>query len=269
MRVLVIGDCHGEMPEIPETEYDAVLAVGDICSGTDEMRNYMFEAIDNDKNWYELMGEESAKKEVEASIEEGHEILERLNSLGVPVYVVPGNWDWTFEDGGWEFLEGKGYPEMLSDYSNIQDLNFKVETLNGVDIIGYGPCAGPEIPQYEDDEPDSEEDLEEMKEEYRENKEKLEKLFEQSGNQKILLSHNAPHNTELDMIDNPDSPKDGHHYGSLIVRELVEAYQPVFNIAGHMHEAEGQEQIEHTLCVNTGIHNSYIIDLESQKIEEI
>jgi len=269
MKILVIGDCHGEMPEIPETEYGAVLAVGDICGGTDEMRKYMFEAIDSDESWYDLMGEEEAKEEVKASIREGHEILGKLDALGVPVYVVPGNWDWTNENNGWEFLNGKGYPEMLSDYSSIHNLNFELETLNGFDFVGYGPCSGPEIHQYEDDKPDSEEDLEEMKEKYEENKQELESLFQKSENKVILLSHNAPHDTQLDMINNPDSPKDGRHYGSLIVRELVEAYQPIFNIAGHMHEAEGQEEIGKTTCVNTGLHNSLMLDLENGEMRKL
>ena len=269
MKILVIGDCHGEVPEIPETSFDAVLAVGDICGGTDEMRKYMFEAIDSEKYWYELMGEEEAKEEVKASIREGHKILQKLESLGVPVYVVPGNWDWTSEDEGWEFLDGRGYPEMISDYSNVHDLNFELETLNGVDFIGYGPCSGPEVPQYEDDKPDSEEELEEIREAYEENKEELETLFEQSNNETVFLSHNAPHDTRLDMIDNPDSPKDGRHYGSLIVKELVEAYQPVYNVAGHMHESEGEEELGDTTCINTGFHNSLILNLENGAVKHL
>jgi len=269
MQILVIGDCHGEMPEIPDSNFDLILAVGDICGGTDEMRKYMFEAIDSNQTWYELMGEEKAKKAVKASIREGHQILEKLDSLGVPVYAVPGNWDWSQENNDWRFLEDKGFEKMLEKYENIQDINFETKDFEGVSFIGYGPCSGPEIPQYEDDKPETEEEMQNTKEEYQENKGKLETLFEESKNKVIFLSHNVPHGTELDMINNPDSPKHGRHYGSIIVKELVEQYQPVFNIAGHMHEAEGKETIDQTACVNTGIHNSLILDLENKEITEL
>ncbi|MFB6199510.1 MAG: metallophosphoesterase, partial [Candidatus Nanohaloarchaea archaeon] len=75
MKILIIGDCHGEKPEIPDEEFDLVLAVGDFCGGNDEMRSAMFEAIDTGKEWYEIFGVEEAKEAVEESIEEGKEIL--------------------------------------------------------------------------------------------------------------------------------------------------------------------------------------------------
>lgn len=260
MRILVIGDCHGRKPEIPDTEYDMVLAVGDICGGTDEMRTHMFQAIDSENRWYELMGEEKAKREVEKSIEDGREILEQLNNLQVPVFIVPGNWDWSREQSDWKFLEEKGYEQMVSEYENIHDLNFSREELGDFSFVGYGPCSGPELPQYEDDKPETDEELEEMREEYREKKEELQRLFERTGSRTIFLSHNAPNNTDLDMIENEDSPKHGRHYGSVIVRELVEEYGPEFNVAGHMHEGKGTDEIGETLCINTGLQNSLVID---------
>ncbi|MFB6159366.1 MAG: metallophosphoesterase, partial [Candidatus Nanohalobium sp.] len=148
MKALVIGDCHGEEPEIPDEGFDIVLVVGDVCGGTEEMRSKMFEAADTEKEWYELYGEEEAKKAVENSIREGKEILEELDSLGVPVLVVPGNWDWTGENSEWSFLEDRGYPGMLEGFDNVRNLNFSSFNLEDWNIVGYGPCSGPEIPQY-------------------------------------------------------------------------------------------------------------------------
>ena len=262
MKALIIGDCHGERPEIPENEeFDMILAVGDICGGTDEMRSAMFRARDEEKEWQEIFGEEEARREVEKSIEEGREILEQLDSLGVPVLIVPGNWDWTGENSEWEFLEGKGYPQMLEEFENIYNLNFNSREIEGWNFVGYGPCSGPEIPQYEDDEPETEEERENIQEDYREKKQKLEALMDESE-KTVLLSHNAPHNTLLDKIDNEDSPVHGRHYGSVIVRELIEKYSPEFSVAGHMHEAEGEETVEETECLNTGIYNVWILDTE-------
>ena len=260
MKALIIGDCHGEMPEIPEEGFDLVLCVGDICGGTDQMRSAMFEAMDTEKEWYEVFGEEEAEEAVTSSIEEGKEILSELNSLGVPVFVVPGNWGWTGENSDWEFLEGKGYPEMLEGFENINDLNFDSREVDGWNFVGYGPCSGPEVPQYEDDKPDSEEHLNDIREEYEDKKRRLKDLF--SEGKTVFRSHNVPQDTSLDKIDNEDSPVDGRHYGSVIVRELFEEFSPEYSIAGHMHEGEGQEKVGDTECLNTGLNTVWVLDSE-------
>lgn len=248
------------MPEIPEEGFDLVLCVGDICGGTDQMRSSMFEAMDTEKEWYELFGEEEAAEAVKSSIEEGKEILSELNSLGVPVFVVPGNWDWTGENSDWGFLEGRGYPEMLEGFENIHDLNFDSREIDGWKFIGYGPCSGPEIPQYEDDKPDSDEEMRDIREEYEDKKRRLKNLF--SEGKTVFLSHNVPQDTSLDEIDNEDSPVHGRHYGSIIVRELIEEFSPEYSIAGHMHEGEGREKVGDAECLNTGLNTVWVLDSE-------
>jgi Icc-related predicted phosphoesterase len=220
----------------------------------------MFEAMDSEKEWYEIFGEEEAEEAVKSSIEEGREILSELNSLGVPVLVVPGNWDWTGENSDWEFLEAKGYPMMLEGFENIHDLNFDSREIKGWNFIGYGPCSGPEIPQYEDDKPESEEQLNEIREDYEDKKRRLKDLF--SEGKTVFLSHNVPQDTSLDEIDNEDSPVHGRHYGSVIVRELIEEFSPEYSIAGHMHEGEGREKIGDTECLNTGLNTVWVLDSE-------
>ena len=268
MDILVIGDCHGKRPDIPANNFDLILIVGDICGGSNDVRSAMFEAINEEQEWYEIYGEERAKKAVKSSIEEGKDILAELNSLEVPVLIVPGNWDWTGENSEWGFLENKGYPQMLEEYDNIHDINFDSKELEGMKFIGYGPCSGPEIPQYEDDMPSSEEELDHMEADYREKKEELEELFD-SESDIVFLSHNAPNGTELDMIDNPDSPKDGRHYGSLIVRELLEEKSPKFNVAGHMHESEGLDTVYGVRCLNTGIHTLWMLDVDREEFSKL
>lgn len=102
MKILIIGDCHGKKPELPEEDFDLVLAIGDICGGTDEMRSAMFQSIDDERPWHEIY-EGDAEEAVRDSISKGKEILVDLDSLGVPVFIVPGNWDWTGEGSEWSF----------------------------------------------------------------------------------------------------------------------------------------------------------------------
>lgn len=49
MELLVVGDCHGKAPEIStEAEKaDVILATGDICGDSSQMREAMFQSIDS------------------------------------------------------------------------------------------------------------------------------------------------------------------------------------------------------------------------------
>jgi Icc-related predicted phosphoesterase len=79
----------------------------------------------------------------------------------------------------------------------------------------------------------------------------------------VFLSHNVPFDTELDRIRNEESPKHGRHYGSLVVRDVVQQRSLKLNVAGHMHEGEGRTRVGDTTCINTGIHTSQVIDTSS------
>src|SRR5689334_14348104 len=98
-KFLIIGDLHGAKPKLffKKNEFDAIIAPGDFCS--DETRKYMFMAlrlmIDEgiDVEWYDLVGREHALAMVNQSLKDGRKVLEYLNSLSKPVFVLPGNWD--------------------------------------------------------------------------------------------------------------------------------------------------------------------------------
>jgi Icc-related predicted phosphoesterase len=270
MKILVVGDCHGVKPDIEEVrDADLILATGDICGDSDEVRNAMFKAMDSEKMWYDVLGREEAKKAVEKSIAEGREVLEYLNSFGKPVFLVPGNWDWTGEENQWEFMEENRFQRLVEEFQNIHNIDREVFRTSGFSFVGYGPCPAPEVPQYEDDMPEDPEELEEMKKEYWERKEKLSEIFEAAENPMIFLSHNVPNDTSLDKIENPDSPAKGRHYGSLVVRDLIEEFQPVLSAAGHIHEGYGVEDIGDTVALNAGMHGFVTVEIESGRVEDL
>ena len=100
MKFLIIGDLHGKKPKIHFKDFDAIIAPGDFCS--DESKKYMFRALKerlvtpkSKTEWYDIVGKKEAKKIIMKSLSDGRKILAKLNSYGVPVYIVPGNWDWT------------------------------------------------------------------------------------------------------------------------------------------------------------------------------
>ncbi len=271
MKILVVGDCHGrkQQLETEAEEADVILAVGDICGDSDEMREAMFAAMDTEKEWYDILGRETAKEAVEKSLEEGREVLEQLNSFGKPVFIVPGNWDWDGRDETWEFLAQKRFQKLVDEFTNIQNINRERFQDSNFCYIGYGPCSAPEIPQYSDEKPEEDSEMQEIKKEYQRKKNEIQELFQEADKPVIFLSHNVPHETSLDRIENPDSPADGRHYGSIIVKEMLEDFKPVFSAAGHMHEGYGMEKISDTVAINAGLHSHVVVELENSEVMEV
>ena len=149
----------------------------------------------------------------------------------------------------------------------MRDVNFKRRTLDGIDFIGYGVVSGPEIPKYKDDkEMLTKKELKHGLREYKTSKKRLSKLFQFTKNPIIFMPHNVPFNTKLDKIVNKNSPVNGKHYGSVIAREIVEKYQPLLCIGGHMHEHFGKQKIGKTTVINAGFGSKVntLIDLDEE-----
>ena len=131
-RYLIVGDLHGNKPKIHYEDFDAIIAPGDFCS--DAPKKYMFrelrERLENPNSktrWYDLVGKREARKMVKKSLADGRKILEQLNSYDVPVYIVPGNWEWTEEkDSEWDFLKQDHYKKLVDGLSTIVDVYHKL-----------------------------------------------------------------------------------------------------------------------------------------------
>jgi len=272
MRFLIIGDLHGNKPNIHFTEFDAIVAPGDFCS--DAVRKYAFKAQREGTIWYKLIGKRKARKFINKSLSDGRKVLEYLNSFGVPVYVVPGNWDWTQrDDPDWPFLKHNHYKSIIDRLSNIIDVHFKLKDAGEYQIIGYGVSSGPEFPQYKEElEGLKPGELSDLKKKYESKLARLVKLFEKSkktSKPTIFLSHNVPLNTRLDKITNKESSKYNYHYGSLIARDIIEEYQPLVCIGGHMHEHFGKCKIGRTTVINAGYGSdvNVLMELSQNRIK--
>ena len=274
MKIILIGDLHGNKPLIHFKDFDMIIAPGDFCS--DASRKYIFQNLIRQRDnpdykieWYDEIGKKKAKQMLDKSWKDGRKILEFLNSFDVPVFLVPGNWDQTGEEDS-EFKREKenNWPRFIKGLENLRDVHFRKRSLDGFDFIGYGVVSGPEVPQYKEDrERLTRDELRKQKTEYETKKKRLSKLFQKSENPIVFMPHNVPFKTRLDMITNKESPKYGYHYGSVIARELVEKYQPLLCIGGHMHEHFGKQNIGKTVCINAGFGSKVntLIDLDEEK----
>ena len=98
----------------------------------------------------------------------------------------------------------------------------------------------------------------------------------------IFMIHVPPHDSGLDtapILDENLRPTISAGdvlrgpVGSTAVRRVIEEYQPVLTVHGHIHESGGERKIGKTLCINPGseanhgILRGYIVDIGKKGIE--
>ena len=115
-------------------------------------------------------------------------------------------------------------------------------------------------------------------------KKKLEKeLGRVNGYEDLICNfHAPPYNSGLDMCPKLDKNLKPvmefgvpvtYPAGSKSVREVIEKYQPLLGLHGHIHESSGFRYFDRTLCINSGseyeqgLLRGYVIDLPPRKFE--
>ncbi len=276
MRVGVIPDLHGRKPLIPDNKVDVFLVVGDLCGdqGIRSLVNKSYKEFMKNKSaqpWYEICGRRKARRLIKESLKKGRRTLELLDKFGVPVLVIPGNWDWTGQDSNWKFLAEDHYSSLFKGLNNCFDIDSSLVELNGIDVIGYGRVNGPELLELRGYDGVNDEELRESKEEYEELKDYYDMLFSHATQPVILLSHNVPYNTPLDIITKNNSPRKGFHYGSVLAKDMILKHKPLCCVAGHMHEHFGMCEINSTVCINAGFgrEKETVIEIKGSKIKRV
>lgn len=279
MKFVIIGDLHGTLPRMHYKEFDAIIAPGDFCSDKGireliwasykEFLKNPYEA----REWWEIVGKKRASKLIKNSLKAGRKILRKLDSFGVPVYIVPGNWDWAETSSEkWDFLNKDFFNDfLLKDLKNVVDVDGKIKRMKDWQIIGYGKCSGPELLKYRHYRGIKKEDFARNEKAYKKLKYNYTKLFRTAKKPVIFLSHNVPYNTPLDKIRNRDSPMNGHHYGSVLAREMIKKFGPLVCIGAHMHEHFGKCRLGKTTVINAGFgpRVNVLVELDKNKIKKL
>lgn len=149
-------------------------------------------------------------------------VLEELSTVA-PVLYVPGNCDYP------------DYSDLTGErYRSVHRRAVKVEEYW---VVGFG--GSPHTPFLTPNEY-SEEEIEEGL------RESLSTVPREEVENLILLTHAPPRGTDLDLTVS------GTHAGSLAVRRIVEEYQPLLHVCGHIHEGRGVVRLGRTQVVNPG-----------------
>ena len=186
---------------------------------------------------------------------------ERLADANVPMYLIPGNDDEFVID---EILNQPGHAPVNAD-GKVLDIPGDLQLL----ASGWSNYTPWQTPREE-----SEDEL------YA----RLDALARQVRDPRraVFMIHVPPHDSGLDtapLLDENLRPTVSAGdvlrgpVGSTAVRRVIEQYQPLVTIHGHIHESGGERRIGKTLCINpgseanSGILRGYLVDIGRKGVE--
>lgn len=201
LKILVLADIHGEFEQFSKVidktkkhDFDIVICPGD------------FTDIYNTPEGY-------------SQIDIAELVLQKILSLGKPVFCIPGNHE------PYDILE------MFDEYGvNVHE---RVRKFKDIEFIGFGGAATPFNTKFEP----TEEEI----------KNALEKKARSIKGKFILVTHNPPFGTKLDTTET------GEHVGSKVIREFIEKNKPLLAISAHIHEAGGIDKLGKTTLFYPGV----------------
>ncbi len=273
MKILAIGDFHGKFPEKLRKEAkksDLIVSVGDYLPFY--LKRIFFKySYKTDKELWEVVGKRKYKAVTLKDLRKGQEVLKKLNNLPVSVIATIGNYDKTQiadtydlknikKRKSWKWAEQDFFSKIIKKYKGIRRFDYKyIKFKNLIFIGGYGGSFPGRV----------------KSKNYKKYRKKLDNLFKrfkkENKNKKVIfIFHNMPYNCKLDVIRDKNAPEivRGEHYGSKLTRRIIDKYQPVLGIGGHMHENQGKCKIRKTLVVNTGAAmegKAALIDFDEEK----
>jgi len=265
MKILAIGDFHGKFPaklKRLSSKVDLIVSVGDYFPFS--YRKIWFKhCYKSDTELWEAVGKKKVKEWIKNDLESGKKVLKQLNKLKVPVISVTGNIDYSkwsdaidYKKPKWSWPRLDFFTNIIKKYKKIKIFDYSSIKIGTVRFIGMANSTFPGRVKSKN---------------YKRFRKKLERLFKKFKKDTIIfVSHNVPYKTKLSKINSKDAPEEvqGIEKGSKLTRRIIEKYEPILNIAGHMHENQGQTRIGKTTIINTGAAlegKAAIIDFDEKK----
>ncbi len=240
MKILAVGDFHGMFPSKIKRyakEVDAILSTGDLSERRE--RRYLFKyskELSSGLPLTEFVPKKRLVSMIKQNLKSMKYVIKKLDELGKPTYIVPGNGDFTKLRIKKKVLGEYGlsgnFPtmqEMINKTNNLKLLFYSRVELKDFDLVGFSTYSYLKEPL-----------------------KVLDRLFSKSSKKTIFLTHIPPYKTSLDKINNPNSPMNGKHVGVYEYRVVDKKYAPILHICGHIHETQGKTRIGRTLVINPG-----------------
>lgn len=252
MKILAIGDFHGKFPgKLVKTarrkDISLILCIGDL-GGSKKLLKIIFKYFK--KKWWDIVGEEKAERLVLQDYKSGKKIIDKLDSIGKTIYIIPGNWDFGNRER-WERTAGlklENYPKLISKKKNLVFFNRTLKEINGFNILFFGGMvtAGTYILKGIFKEKEREKFIK------KNNKEIIQLMGYSRKNIDILLAHYPPYGFFDKVKYKGENPMKNKHVGFRGYTKFIRKNQPALFICGHMHEYQGKAKLGKTTIVSIG-----------------
>jgi len=265
MRILVIGDPHGDLKKIKRTpikEVDLILVTGDLGKA-DLMRKMAFENIERTRKG--LPEKEYSAREIKRAFIQAYnstiKIIRHLSRFA-PVYAVFGN----VESSNSEVkklsrlikLKLPLLEKSLKRMKNVKLINNKIVNFSGLRIAGLKYFLDKSwVKNFK-----PEDYTESLKRAERQTTE-AKKFLKNANKVDILLCHQPPYKM-LDKVTFKGAPKhwQNKHAGSKTISNYIKKYRPRYVFCGHIHEQKGHALLGKTQIYNLGCAGHKTINIE-------
>jgi Icc-related predicted phosphoesterase len=264
MRILAIGDPHGDLGKIKEIfleDIDLILLTGDLGSAS-LMRKMFFENIERKKQG--LSPKKYTPAQEKRAFMEAYDStirLVRYLSRFAPVYTIFGNVESSNKDTREKIREiGLKLPFLYDDLKSmngVRVINNVVANFKGVRIGGLEYFVDTNWVKCFD--PSNSEKLKES----RRQTQKAQRVLKGFGNVDILVCHQPPYGV-LDKVSAKFAPPSwqGKHAGSQTILNYIKRFKPRYVFCGHIHEGEGMKKIGKTMIYNLGVAGNKLIEIK-------
>lgn len=249
MKIVAASCFHGRIPGFLRKEArdaDLLLGAGDFTKF--HLRDVFFKhCYRTDKELCDVVGVRKYERSVRKDIASCERVLHYLDKLGLPIAITTGNSDYSkYRDALDKEPQAhlrkysEAFHKDVASSENIADASYKAKKCGEHVIIGYPQSSFPGRVKSKA---------------YKKQRALLEKLFKKYDASKIIfLIHNPPYECgKLDLIGGDAHKKAaGKHYGSKLCRRLIDKYQPLLCVSGHVHENQGVVKLGKTTVVNCG-----------------
>lgn len=277
MRILVIGDFHGDLSKSLENKIkkinpDLILSPGDFC-GDKTLSKFFFKKIYGKKDESISLKDLLILKGLEEiSFRRGVLLIKNLKKLKIPMFSIRGNWDPTpfgrdiLGDLDEENIDRVSVFEKLEN-SKFSFIDLSLKEFDTFILVGGVSSTSPQrIKKNMVEKLVKQENitLKEAKKSialltrnwnirqklYDLNFKRALDIRQKTGKKIIFLTHNCPYNTKLDKVRK--GPARGNHYGSYQERLIIKRYKPDLVFCGHMHENFGKVKLGKSAVYNVG-----------------
>jgi Icc-related predicted phosphoesterase len=262
MRILAIGDPHGDLASVKKLSFkgvDAIILTGNLGDAS-LARKMSFANIERRKKGLPIK-EYGAKEYKRAYMQEYSSTLKVIRYLvkRAPVYTIFGNVELTpKETKAYASDLGLPLPDLTAALKalGVRIMNKKAVRINGVRVAG--------LPYFVDD-CWVKEFVPENKPFYRAANAETKRMrswLDSCGRVDVLVCHQPPYGVR-DTVRAKYAPKHwkGKHAGSKIVLAYIKKYKPKYALCGHIHEGKGKQVVGKTVVYNLGTAGHTVLSL--------